>query len=217
MAQVKVKLAPKVGAAPGFPGFFAWLAATHPDLYQLSRVHLPNMVAQLDDTGSPGAHLAGYTGGGAVLRGIYGGGHNLAGLGADDPTAAADASSADSVLQAVPLDTSGLFTQFSNANFVGVTDDTPMPPASLSDTIANTIKALASTVLPAVNQQKILNVQLQRAQAGLAPLNTSSINALNDAAGLNFGLTGSTQKTFLLIAGLGAGALVLHSLMKRAR
>lgn len=49
----------KDGAAPGWPGFFGWLAATHPDLYDYARVSLPNYVEDRQSYPSAGATLSG--------------------------------------------------------------------------------------------------------------------------------------------------------------
>jgi hypothetical protein len=190
----KITLRPKAGAAPGFPGFFGWLAATHPDLYSIALAKLPAQVSNwTTGIGAPGAHLSG----------IYGHGGNLAGLG-DDPN----------ITPIAPVDLSQLFTISTQASTEGATDSTPAPTTSFSDTIANTIKTLANGILPILGQQKILNVQLDRAQKGLPPLDTTGYV---DNTGLNVGLTSSTQKTFLMIAGIAGAALLAHSFLKRSR
>lgn len=179
----KVVLSAKKGAAPGFPGFFGWLAATHPELYNRAQVALPSYATWYGGSGS-GANI------------------NVPGLGrlgADDSSVLQDVAAPD----------------FSQSAFsIGITDSTPLPTSNFADTIANTVKTLASSILPVIGQQKILDIQLQRAKAGLPPLDTS---ALNDAAGLHVGLTSSTQKTFLMIAGIGAAALIGMSLLKKHR
>lgn len=182
MTTKKVVLSAKKGAAPGFPGFFGWLAATHPELYARAQAALPDYATQYGKSGN-GANIN-------VMAG-------LGALGADD------------VLQDVSApDFSGQAFNF------GITDSTPLPTSNFADTIANTVKTLASSILPVIGQQKILDVQIQRAKAGLPPLDTSQ---LSDAAGLNVGLTSSTQKTFLMVAGLGAAALIGMSLLKHRR
>lgn len=182
MATKKVVLSAKKGAAPGFPGFFAWLADTHPELYSRAQVALPYYATNYGKSGGNAPNIA------------------VAGLGA---------LGADDVLQDVSApDFSGQAFNF------GITDSTPLPTSNFADTIANTVKALATSILPVVGQQKILDVQIQRAKAGLPPLDTSQ---LSDAAGLNVGLTSSTQKTFLMIAGVGAAALIGMSLLKHRR
>ena len=52
-ATSTVILRPKSGSIPGWPGFFGWLAATHPQLYNQARVMLPNVVE--DRQGQPAA------------------------------------------------------------------------------------------------------------------------------------------------------------------
>lgn len=197
MATKKVVLSAKKGAAPGFPGFFGWLAATHPQLYSRVQVALPSYATNYGKNGGSASQLAGPSlvhGPSLVPRG-------MGGLGADEglTTFAAPDLTALSNPQAF--------------NF-GATDSTPLPTANFSDTIANTIKTLASSILPAIGQQKLLDVQLQRAKAGLPPLDTTGYT---DNAGINVGLNTGTQKTFLMIAGIGAAALIGHSLLKGKR
>lgn len=184
----KIVLSPRKGAAPGFPGFFGWLAATHPQLYAMSQAALPNRATQYGKSGA-GARLAGPS---LVMPGMHG-------MGATD-----------SVIQ----DVSG--PDFSGQAFnFGVTDSTPLPTSNFSDTIANTVKALATSILPAIGQQKILNVQLDRAKNGLPPLDTTGL--IDPNSGLAVGLNKGTQNTFLMIAGIGAAALIGHALLKGKR
>jgi len=58
-------------------------------------------------------------------------------------------------------------------------------------------------------QQKILEINLARVQAGLQPLDAASL-----APGFNVGMTQQTQK-FATFALLGGGALLLYALSKR--
>jgi hypothetical protein len=58
-------------------------------------------------------------------------------------------------------------------------------------------------------QRKVLDINLQRVQAGLQPLDASRL-----APGVNVGMTAQTQQ-FATLALLGGGALLLYALTKR--
>lgn len=72
----------------------------------------------------------------------------------------------------------------------------------------------ATAILPLIQQQKMLKIQLQRAQAGQPPLDVGAYTDPNQ--GLNVGLNPGTQKT-LLYLGLGVGAAILLSQLAKAR
>jgi hypothetical protein len=77
----------------------------------------------------------------------------------------------------------------------------------------NTLLQAGAAILPLVQQQKILAIQLKRAQAGQAPLDVGDY--IDPNSGINVGVTAGTQKTLLYLAG-GLGAVFLLSrLMKR--
>lgn len=70
----------------------------------------------------------------------------------------------------------------------------------------------AGTVYLSIQQQSDLQrINLQRAQQGLAPLDPAQY-----AAGVNVGLSSSTQNALLWIAG-GIGALLLVSMLMKGR
>ena len=82
-----VVLRPRKDAAPGWPGFFGWLAATHPQLYNYARVSLPNYVEDRQGISSAGSQLGTFSrsqtyGGGIVNLGTIGPnrGGNFAGI-----------------------------------------------------------------------------------------------------------------------------------------
>jgi hypothetical protein len=83
---------------------------------------------------------------------------------------------------------------------------------SMAQTILSTVKDLVSVGLPLYQQNKIFDLQLKRAQAGLAPLDSS---ALADISSVRVGVDAATRNTGLMIAGgavlafLGAKALGL--------
>ncbi len=85
-------------------------------------------------------------------------------------------------------------------------------PTTMQNVI-NTITAAGAAILPLVQQQKILKIQLERAKAGLAPLDADAYVGQN--TGLNVGLNAGTQKTLLYLGGGLVGALVLMRLLKR--
>ncbi len=76
---------------------------------------------------------------------------------------------------------------------------------SLTDQIVGAITSLAPTVLATVDQQKIFNAQLNRAQNGLPPLNTSSYGLPSMQGAVNTLMT-----PILIIGGLGLGFLLLR-------
>lgn len=181
----------KEGAAAGWPGFFGWLAATHPKFYDYARVALPNYVE--DRQSFPAA--------GAILNGLGDAGSELMnGLG-DDPN-----------IQAIaPPDLSYL----PQAASEGITDSTPLQTTTANNNIANTLAAAASAFLPLYQQKQLLDVQIARAKAGLPPLDTSRYIDAN--AGLNVGLNPGTQNTLLMVAGIAAAAFIGFKLLGSRR
>lgn len=147
----KVRLNAKAGASPGWPGFFGWLASTHPQLYNRVRVMDPNFVSATETIHNTGS---------AVLAG-------------DDP-----------------------------ANQQG----------SVSRFIEVATQA-ASAILPLVQQQKVLKLQLQRASQGLPPLDVGAYVDPNQ--GVQVGLNTGTQRTLLYLGGGIAGAFLLSRLFGR--
>jgi hypothetical protein len=77
--------------------------------------------------------------------------------------------------------------------------------ADNSATYVDAISKVLNTVVLADSQRRLLNVQLQRAQQGLPPLDASQVGL-----GVSFGLSPDTQK-ILLYAGGAAVALYLLS------
>lgn len=101
---------------------------------------------------------------------------------------------------------------------LGVID--PLATASdqpMSSSLAQTLKELAQVAAQTYltkeqiqAQNKIMNIQLQRAQAGLAPLNIDPATYGLPSPSIGVGLTGDT-KQLLIYGGLGVGALWLLS------
>lgn len=81
------------------------------------------------------------------------------------------------------------------------------PGESWFDTLARAIPLLAATV----QQKQLLDVQVQRAKAGLPPLNVSQY-----AAGAQVGLSPDT-KQFLMIGGIALAAVFLLPQLLGAR
>lgn len=79
-------------------------------------------------------------------------------------------------------------------------------------TILNTVKELLPTAISTYQQKKVFDLQLRQAAAGKPPLD---INALSDASALRLGVDSSTRNTGLIIAGVGAAALLGFALLRR--
>lgn len=97
-----------------------------------------------------------------------------------------------------------------NATAVTVADS---GKPGIAQTILSSVKDLISVGLPLYQQQKLFDLQLKRAQAGLAPLDTQ---AISDASAVRVGVDSSTRNTGLIIAGVGAAALLGFALLRRS-
>jgi hypothetical protein len=96
--------------------------------------------------------------------------------------------------------------------------DVPAPTApSISGTalqqFVSTVTQAGAAILPLVQQQKILNLQLQRAKQGLPPLDVGAY--IDPNQGLNVGLNPATQRTLLWLGGGLFGAWVLTRVLRR--
>lgn len=90
-------------------------------------------------------------------------------------------------------------------NTTTVIAQTAVPGESWFDTLARALPLVAATY----QQKEILGVQMDRAKAGLPPLNMSQY-----AAGVNVGLSPDTSK-LLLYGALGIAALFMFSHARR--
>jgi hypothetical protein len=185
-ATTTVILRPQPGATPGWPGFFGWLAATHPDVYNYAKVALPQRL---------GSSTEGHRTGGATLQGLLG-------LG-DDLTNASN--SGDDTIDPglTTIDAGPIFVTPPTVTIAdsGESSSSPTFTAAGTAQIVNTLTQAASTLIPAINQQQIFQAQLSRAAAGLPPLNTAAYGL---ATG---GVTSAlTSPTMLLLLG---GAVLL--------
>lgn len=84
--------------------------------------------------------------------------------------------------------------------------DTQQPGESWMSTLQRLLPTLASTY----QQSQLLQVQVDRAKAGLPPLDVSQY-----AAGVNVGLSPDTQKFLLIGGGLLVGLFALSALSRR--
>lgn len=95
-------------------------------------------------------------------------------------------------------------------------DDVPQaaaPPASQVQQFLQVATQAATAILPLVQQQKILKVQLQRAQQGLPPLDVGAYVDPNQ--GVNVGINPATQKTLLWLGGGAVAAFLLSRILGR--
>jgi hypothetical protein len=95
-------------------------------------------------------------------------------------------------------------------------DDVPAAAAPAKSQVAQFLQVAtqaASAILPLVQQQKILKLQLQRAQQGLPPLDVGAYVDPNQ--GVNVGINPATQKTLLWLGGGVLGAWLLSRVLGR--
>lgn len=108
-------------------------------------------------------------------------------------------------------------TDHSNGSRLLAGADEAAPGAATSQTalanFANAVLAAGSTILPLVQQQKVLKLQLERAKQGLPPLDVGAY--IDPNQGVNVGLTPATQKTLLWLGGGVLGAILLTRVLGR--
>jgi hypothetical protein len=95
---------------------------------------------------------------------------------------------------------------FSTATGIG---EPYTPPGETSPDWLTSLSQIAQAAAQYQTQQKVLDINLARVQAGLQPLDAATL-----APGFNVGMTQQTQK-FATFALLGGGALLLYALSKR--
>jgi len=166
----KVMLRASTTMAPGWPGFMAWLASAHPQLFSLVQVRYPNL-ALYTQNGDPAS----------VIPGM------MSGLGQTDTLTPID-------VTATMLPASSASSGSSGGFWAG---------------LASSLTSIAPTVIATVDQQKIFNTQLSRAQQGLPPLNTSSYGLPSMSGAFSM----LTMPVMLVI---GGGLLFVLSRRKRA-
>ena len=74
--------------------------------------------------------------------------------------------------------------------------------------LLNSLTQAGTTYLSIEQQRELNKINLQRAQSGLPPLDSSQYQT-----GVSVGVGSSTQNTLITVAAIGAGALVLSSLL----
>lgn len=84
-----------------------------------------------------------------------------------------------------------------------------------ADSLASTVTNVANAVLPVYTQKKLLDIQIQRAKAGQAPLDTSAYNSVQDSAAMRVGLASDTRNTLFILGGLAVAALLVFKLLGR--
>jgi hypothetical protein len=97
------------------------------------------------------------------------------------------------------------------------------PSSSTSSTLASNLKDILMAASQAYltreqmqAQEKLFNLQLSRAQQGLAPLDIDISKYGVPAPSVSVGIAGDTQKMLLWGAGIIAAILVLPRLLRRA-
>jgi hypothetical protein len=189
-AQTTIMLRPQPNAPKGWPGFFGWLAANHPDVYNYAKVALPQRL---------GTATEGHRTGGATLAGLGFLGDNTGDDTSDPGLVTFDAGPIFITPQTVTVPDSG------------ETSAAPVFTAAGTAQIVNTLTQAASTLIPTINQQQIFQAQLSRAAAGLPPLNTSAYGLTSGGAtGFSASIGG-----LLPYALIGGAVLVLMSLGKK--
>lgn len=186
----KVILRPKPGATIGWPGFFSWLSQWHPDFYNYLAVSLPNVAANTNIQ-APAAQLGSLGDPASYVQGL------------GDTTINWLTTPADKIFSMAPP----------QAATDGVTNSAPQDTTSTGYSVINTIQSAVSSFLPLVTQQKLLNLQVDRAAKGLPPLDLSKYES--STQGLNVGINPATQQMLLILGGLAVAAFVVPKLLRR--
>jgi hypothetical protein len=183
----------------GTRGFLEW-----------TRDHLPwvyTEYAKRDVSGTSGGGLSGFSYADAGMR-HYGGG--LLGLIGDDPT------TEDISVDTVDVSPS-VAAAVSDPASSAAASPTSSSQAGIFSQLASAVSGFLLTQNQLQTQNKIVNVQLQRAQQGLPPLNINTLQAGLPNPTVNIGLSSQTSQ-LVMYALLGVGALfVLPQLFKGAR
>lgn len=108
-----------------------------------------------------------------------------------------------------PNTVQAMTTAHSTAGTLMGDDDAASP--SRVQSFVDTVTKAAAAILPMVQQQKMLKIQLQRAAAGQPPLDVGAYTDPNQ--GLQVGLNQGTQKTLLYIGGGVLAAILLRSVL----
>ena len=187
---------PPKNAVPGWAGFFGWVASVHPGIYNQLRVALPDYVGDIETLRSGAAELSG-----------------LGAVGDDNPDGSVPVMPSYASYGFVPTTTLNLpkFAPYNDGD--AVSSGAPTKTPDTTSQLINTISSIGSSALSLFQDQKLFNLNLQRAAQGKPPINAAAY--MNANSGINVGLNAGTQQTVLLaIAGLG-GIFLLSKLMKK--
>jgi hypothetical protein len=195
--------------APGFPGFFQWLAESDPVAYNHISANVPpHLLSQAKVLRTSGATVSGM-GLGAVYKGKFADRFykaDIAGLG--DTTGNAGVIAADSAPITTNYSPALISTSFDAGSAplqtvaiadTGESTSAPTLSSAGSAQLVSSIVQAGQAIVTGVNQQTLFNTNLARAQAGLPPLTMSGSTITGIAA----------DPTTLLLIGGGILAVVL--------
>jgi len=89
--------------------------------------------------------------------------------------------------------------------------------SSIFSSLATAVGSVFLTKQQVDTQNQLVQLQLQRAQLGLPPLNVSSLGLPQLGPTLNLGLSSTTQSALFWVLGIGGGLFLLSSLMGGGR
>jgi hypothetical protein len=204
--KVTVRMRADPNAAPGFPGFFQWLANANPQAFQAAIAAVPPHLISATKVARTG---------GATLAGIYG--DNFArrrGLG---DTSDYSYYTGSTVPVTTSLTPATLNTNFDTGSVsapatvavadTGETTAAPQPSSAGAAQLISAITSAGQAIVTGVNQQTLFNTNLARAAAGLPPL-TGSGSAITGVA--------SDPTTLLLIGGGILAVVLVMSMAKKS-
>lgn len=202
--------------APGFPGFFQWLAESNPVAYNHVAANVPpHLLSAAKVLRTGGATLSGM-GLGSVYKGTFADRYykaDIAGLG--DTTGNAGIIAADSAAVTTNYAPATISTSFDAGSAplqtvsiadTGESNSSPtLTPAGASQ-LVSAITQAGQAVVTGINQQTLFNTNLARAQAGLPPL-TGSGTAITGIS--------ADPTTLLLVGGGIIAAVVVMGMMNK--
>ncbi|MGH2855476.1 MAG: hypothetical protein ACRDLF_14940 [Solirubrobacteraceae bacterium] len=118
----------------------------------------------------------------------------------------------DTVDQAVAA-AGGLSASVSDPASAASTAPTSSSLTSIFSGLASAVGSVFLTKQQLDTQNQLVQLQLQRAQAGLPPLNVSSLGLPQLGPTLNLGLSSTTQSALFWVLGIGGGVLLLSSVL----
>jgi hypothetical protein len=118
----------------------------------------------------------------------------------------------DQVDQAVAA-AGGLSGSASDPASAASTAPTSSSLSSIFSGLASAVGSVFLTKQQLDTQNQLVQLQLQRAQAGLPPLNVSNLGLPQLGPTLNLGLSSQTQSALFWVLGIGGGLLLLSSVL----